>query len=211
MSTNQWYLSNSFQINLNYFTSVNLIKAAIQTVKTNSLKIGDGAQDIIGLSLDAVAKMPTNIVFVGSMLSTLSFVGYSAYSGSKFALRGFAEALRSEMKVVDCHVSMYLPGTMDTPGYEAETLGKPLITKNIEGTSTMVGPEKAAQDMLMGVLSGKFCFSNDLVGELARCSVQGGSPRTNLFLEALVTPVLALIFAAWAMISDREVRQFFKI
>lgn len=38
-----------------------------------------------------------SLVFVGSTLGSIGMPGYSAYSASKFALRGFAEALRREL------------------------------------------------------------------------------------------------------------------
>lgn len=37
------------------------------------------------------------IVFIGSTLSLMSFVGYASYSPAKHALRGLADTLRSEL------------------------------------------------------------------------------------------------------------------
>lgn len=42
--------------------------------------------------------------------------GYTAYSASKFALRGLAEALQQEVIAQDIHVSLIFPPDTDTPG-----------------------------------------------------------------------------------------------
>lgn len=43
--------------------------------------------------------------------------GYTAYSASKFALRGLAEALQHEVIADDIHVSMIFPPDTETPGF----------------------------------------------------------------------------------------------
>ncbi len=71
-----------------------------------------------------------------SVAGLVGFVGYSAYSPTKSALRGiffeesrispngfivgFAEALRSEMILYRIGVHIYFPGTLDTPGLASE-------------------------------------------------------------------------------------------
>jgi hypothetical protein len=46
-------------------------------------------------------------------------------------------------------------------------------------------------------------------GELARVSVHGGAPRHNMFFEVLATPLLALVFAIWASMADRDIKSYF--
>ena len=54
--------------------------------------------------------------------------GSAAYSASKFGLRGFLIALKSELKDYGVAVSMLLPSAIDTPmlRYEATNGGSPL-------------------------------------------------------------------------------------
>ena len=66
-------------MDVNYFSAVSVTQAVVKAMKKN----GHGA-----------------IVFVSSQAGQLSFYGYSAYSGSKFALRGLAEALYSEVSFI---------------------------------------------------------------------------------------------------------------
>lgn len=46
----------------------------------------------------------------------MGIYGYTAYSASKFALRGLAEALQQEVIADNIHVSMIFPPDTATPG-----------------------------------------------------------------------------------------------
>lgn len=67
------------------------------------------------------------IVFVSSMLGLLSFVGYSTYSPSKFAVRGLADTLRNELKRYGIEVHVFFPGNIDSPGFVTEVVTKQCI------------------------------------------------------------------------------------
>ncbi|EMJ96345.1 SDR family NAD(P)-dependent oxidoreductase [Leptospira alstonii] len=73
-----------------------------------------------------------DIVLVSSMLATFSIYGYGAYSASKFAITGFAQALRQEMMIHGVRVKVFLPPTTDTPGLKKENQDKPELVKEIE-------------------------------------------------------------------------------
>lgn len=55
-----------------------------------------------------------HLVFVGSVLGALALPFYASYSASKFALRGFAEALRRELDGSGLRVTYVGPRTMRT-------------------------------------------------------------------------------------------------
>ena len=63
-----------------------------------------------------------------SMAAVVSLRGAAAYSASKFGLRGFLIALKSELASHGVYVSMLLPSAIDTPmlRYEAMHGGSPL-------------------------------------------------------------------------------------
>jgi short-subunit dehydrogenase len=54
------------------------------------------------------------ILNVGSLMSEISFADNSVYAATKFALSGFVEGFRYEMKKSDIKVGFLLPGLMDT-------------------------------------------------------------------------------------------------
>ncbi|XP_026052401.1 3-ketodihydrosphingosine reductase-like isoform X2 [Carassius auratus] len=75
------------------------------------------------------------IMFVSSHAGLIGLFGYTAYSPSKFALRGLAEALQMEMKPYNIYVAVAYPPDTDTPGFAEENK-----TKQGNFTST-VGPD----------------------------------------------------------------------
>jgi 3-dehydrosphinganine reductase len=99
------------------------------------------------------------IVLVSSMLAILSVWGYGGYSASKFAIRGFAEALRQEMLLNDVDVRLFLPPTTDTPGLAKENEDKPPITLEMESASSFNAThsaEKVADKMIAWMEKGDF-------------------------------------------------------
>jgi len=90
------------------------LEAHEQTIKTN----------LIGHITDAHAVVPVFIAQKrGTFINIISLGGYApmpfatAYSASKFGLRGFSEALRAELSgYKDIHVCDVYPAFIDTPG-----------------------------------------------------------------------------------------------
>ncbi|EGF76386.1 hypothetical protein BATDEDRAFT_36291 [Batrachochytrium dendrobatidis JAM81] len=196
-------------INMNYFTALNIIRAAIQVAKDMGTTGTDYCSELVaGLDTSHQTHLPRRIVLVGSILSTMSFTGYSAYSASKYAIRGFADALRSEFLPLGIKVHAFFPGNMDTSGFFEENKAKPAITAEIEGASTAATPESAAQFMLASVLNNRFCISNNYLGELIRIASNGAAPRPNIFAELIALPLIGLIFAGWIAFTDFSVKKY---
>uniref|UniRef100_A0A8C0HPC3 3-dehydrosphinganine reductase n=1 Tax=Buteo japonicus TaxID=224669 RepID=A0A8C0HPC3_9AVES len=85
------------------------------------------------------------IVFVSSQAGQLGLFGYTAYSPTKFALRGLAEALQMEVKPYNVYVTVAYPPDTDTPGFAEESKTKPLETKLISETSSVCQAEQVAR------------------------------------------------------------------
>ena len=71
------------------------------------------------------------IVNVSSIAGFLGVFGFTDYSASKFAIMGFSEALRSELKPFNIMVSVLCPPDTNTPALEVENKTKPEETKAI--------------------------------------------------------------------------------
>jgi 3-dehydrosphinganine reductase len=97
-----------------------------------------------------------HICYVSSLVGLIGVFGYTAYAPSKFALRGFAESLRLEMKPRGIAVSICFPSDTDTPGHVNENKTKPVETYAIEGKVKMLSPEASARKLLDGMAAGKF-------------------------------------------------------
>lgn len=58
------------------------------------------------------------IIFVNSAAGQCPIWGYTAYGATKFAMRGFAEALFMELLPYNIHVSVIYPPNTNTEGYQ---------------------------------------------------------------------------------------------
>ena len=89
------------------------------------------------------------IVFTSSMAGQVGIYGYTAYSPTKFALRGFAEALHSELADQPyLNVQVAFPPDTDTPGFEEEEKIKPKETRLISEEGGLAKPEDVANAMV---------------------------------------------------------------
>ncbi len=95
------------------------------------------------------------IVNVSSIGGFVGLFGYTDYSASKFAIIGFSEALRSELKPYGIIVSVLCPPDTDTPGLREENKTKPEETKAISATAKLKQPEEVARALLDGMRSEK--------------------------------------------------------
>ena len=64
-----------------------------------------------------------SVVMLASQAGQIGVYGYTAYTPTKFALRGLAESLRMELKPYRVAVSLVVPPDTDTPLLARETFG----------------------------------------------------------------------------------------
>ena len=98
------------------------------------------------------------IVMISSGAGLIGVFGYTAYSASKFAVRGFAEALRAELSPKGINVSVVFPPDTDTPQLTAETASKPRETRAITAKATVLTPAAVADSIVRGMDRGRFCI-----------------------------------------------------
>ncbi|KAG2393613.1 hypothetical protein C9374_007144 [Naegleria lovaniensis] len=98
-----------YQMDLNYFSHVLVSKKFIPSMLDDN-KDGNSS---------------SHIIFVGSACSITSFVGYGSYAPTKYAIKGYAEALRSELLGTNIHIHLALPVDTDTEGFKKENETKP--------------------------------------------------------------------------------------
>jgi len=100
----------------------------------------------------AVPPRPSTIVFTSSAAGQVGVYGYAAYSPTKAALRSMAESLSMEVPSSVAVQVAYPPDT-DTPGYEAEQVGKPKETHLISEVAGLYQPKDVARTMVDAALS----------------------------------------------------------
>ncbi len=89
-----------------------------------------------------------HIVNVSSIAGFVGVYGFTDYCASKFAIIGFSEALRSELKPMGIKVSVLCPPDTDTPGFDIENLTKPDETKAISAKAKLLKPEAVVDALI---------------------------------------------------------------
>lgn len=107
-----------------------------------------------------------HIVTFSSLAGVLGVFGYAAYSGAKFAVRGFSEVLRAEMKPRGIKVSIVYPPDTDTPQLAWEDQFKPYETRVLAGSDKPIKAEFVAQTVLKAMARGKYAIVPGLEAKL---------------------------------------------
>ncbi|MCD6570811.1 MAG: SDR family oxidoreductase [Deltaproteobacteria bacterium] len=111
-----------------------------------------------------------HIVNISSIAGFLGVFGYTGYSAAKFAVFGFSQALRSEMKKYNITISVLCPPDTDTPQLEMENKIKPKETKAIAGNAGIMSPDDVAKAMIDGMIKKKFIIVPGFNGKLVLCA-----------------------------------------
>jgi 3-dehydrosphinganine reductase len=104
-----------------------------------------------------------HIVNVSSVAGFLGIYGYTGYSSAKFAVMGFSEALRFEMRAAGVGVSVVCPPDTDTPALDFEHTLRPPETDVIAGNIKPIPAEKVADSVVRTLTAkrGKFVVIPD--------------------------------------------------
>lgn len=108
---------------------------------------------------DMKARGSGNISLISSGAGLLGVLGHTAYAPTKFAVRGFGEALRMEAKPHGINVSVcYLPDT-DTPQLRANAGIRPAETAAISGAGQPWCARHVGGHIVDGIERGSQCVT----------------------------------------------------
>jgi 3-dehydrosphinganine reductase len=107
------------------------------------------------------------ILNICSLSGIAGSFGYAAYAPSKFALHGFSEVLRQEMKLRGIGVSIIFPTDTDTPQLAYENQYKPPETYAINGSVGFNTAASVARSAIKGIERGQFLIFSNLEGKFA--------------------------------------------
>ena len=117
-------------------------------VETNYL----GMVNMCKLVIPEMVKLHRgHVVNVASMAALIPLYGYTGYAGTKYAVRGFTDCLRQEMRLLGIDVSIVYPPDTKTPQLENEVPNRPAMTKALAETSSTIEPELVAKTILRGI------------------------------------------------------------
>jgi 3-dehydrosphinganine reductase len=156
----------SWMMEVNYFGTVYMTKEVLPSM----LKNGTGY-----------------IINISSIAGIISVIGYTAYAASKFAIKGFTDALRQEMKLHRIGVSLILPSDTDTPQLEYENKIKPPETKALGSMTGSMSPDEVAKITLSGIEHGKYLIIPGLEGKVLY--------HLNGLLRGGVNPIIDMLIA----------------
>jgi len=126
------------QMSVNYLGAVNAIRAVLP---------------------EMIARRSGHLVLVSSTAGLIGVYGYSAYSATKFAVRGLAESLRSEVHPFGVMVSVAYPPDTETPGFRMERRTKPPETARISGAITPRSADVVAAAIVDGIERDRFAIT----------------------------------------------------
>lgn len=129
-----------------------------------------------------------HLVLLSSVAGFLGIYGFSAYAPTKFAVRGFGEALRGELAPHGVRVSIVYPPDTDTPGLRRERERTPAETAAISATIPPLPAERVAAAIVRGVERNRLHVTADP-------------------LSALLLRVAPLLDPLLRRIEDRTVRR----
>lgn len=164
-----------WMMDINYFGTVYIIRALLPAM----IQRGSG-----------------HIVNISSSAGFVGVYGYTAYCASKFAVRGFTDALRSEVKNCGISVSLVFPPDTDTPQFAYEEPIKPPITKEVTKTAGLMSPEQVARKVLQGVDAGRYIILPGLINRLTFFLVNLLGLRWYPFMDWMVNDARRKVGAA---------------
>ncbi|CAD5121573.1 DgyrCDS10072 [Dimorphilus gyrociliatus] len=159
-------------MDINYMGSVKVTRAALPSIK----KVDNG-----------------RIVFVSSVAGQVGLFGYTAYSGSKFALRGLAECLQMELNRYNIRITIAHPPDTETPGFEEENKVKPEETRLISEAAKLFQPDEVAKSIFQTAIKGKFLQSIGLDGYFTKIATCGFGPSTSILESAQQVVLLPIV------------------
>jgi 3-dehydrosphinganine reductase len=128
------------QMTLNYFGTLYPIRAVVPSM---------------------IERKAGHLLLVASAAALTGAIGYSAYCPSKFAVRGLAETLHSELKPHGIVVGCAYPPDVDTPGFELENATKPAATRSLSERVKPRSAESVAHDLVAGIEDDRISITSD--------------------------------------------------
>jgi NAD(P)-dependent dehydrogenase (short-subunit alcohol dehydrogenase family) len=121
-----------------------------QLMRTMQLNVG-GSWNTVQSLLPHMKERGGTIVNTSSLAGLIGVFGFTDYCASKFAVIGFSEALRSELKRYGIRVFVLCPPDTDTPGLDEENRIKPPETKAVSAGARLLSADAVAASLLRGI------------------------------------------------------------
>jgi 3-dehydrosphinganine reductase len=128
------------QMDLNYFGVLHAVQAVLPSM---------------------IERRSGHLVLVSSAAGLVGVYGYSAYSPTKFAVRGLAETLRAELRPFGILAACAYPPDTDTPGLARENETKPAATVSFSASIKVRSSAVVAKAIVRGIEKDKLTITAD--------------------------------------------------
>lgn len=108
-----------------------------------------------------------HIVNISSFVGFFASYGYSAYAASKFAVRGFSDVIRAELKPHGINVSIVFPADTDTPQLAGERKLQSEMMKQINSAAGMMPADTVAEKIINGIARKQYAITPGFEATLA--------------------------------------------
>lgn len=156
-----------------------------------------GTRNVVHAALPYMtATTGGRIILVSSQAGATGIYGYSAYSTSKFALRGFFECLSQELYNTGVRASLCFPPDTDTPGLAEERKTIPAMTKMLTESSATVQPEVVARGIVDGMVSWTPYIGVGIDGWFLNLATVGMGPAGSFgggVVQVILAPLIRVI------------------
>lgn len=152
-----------------------------------------GTRNVVEAALQMMRpRRSGQIVLAGSMGGFVPVFGYTAYGTSKFAVIGFAQCLRYELKTLGIRVSCFCPGEVNTPGLASERSRPHPATTAMKAIGGTLSERHAVQGLMAGMARGRFLIIPGLRSKLVFWALRLTPPWLwNLVTDAIVARAIA--------------------
>lgn len=147
-----------------------------------------------------------HIVFVASVAGQLGVFGQSAYSPTKFAIRGLAETLYFEAKPYGIDITCVFPPDTDTPGLKKEKETMPPETQEISEDGGLFKPSDVAEFITDGICRKQFRVCCGAIGKLLGVLTAGFTPGLSL-VEIFIMPIARAITPFFIADQNKIIRK----
>jgi 3-dehydrosphinganine reductase len=110
-----------------------------------------GTRNVIAALLGPLKARTGHVAIISSIAGYLGMFGYTAYGTSKFALVGFAECIRGELKRLGIRLTLACPPETDTPFLVEESKTIPPQSRVLKNLAGRLSPEVVADRIIRGI------------------------------------------------------------
>ncbi|HOD15531.1 MAG TPA: SDR family oxidoreductase [Spirochaetota bacterium] len=110
-----------------------------------------GTRNMIAALLEPLKARRGHVAIISSVAGYLGMFGYTAYGTSKFALVGFADCIRGELKRHGVRLTLACPPETDTPFLVEESKTIPPQSRALKDIAGRLSPEVVAARVIRGI------------------------------------------------------------